>query len=79
MQTEDHPVEHLDFEDVIPEGNYGAGPMIVWDRGRWVQREDDQTGDNELLFDLYGYKRPRTLDPGSHQAWPQGVVADQEG
>ncbi len=33
IHTEDHPLEYLDFEDVIPPGNYGAGPMIVWDRG----------------------------------------------
>lgn len=56
VQTEDHPVEYLDFEDVIPDGNYGAGPMIVWDRGRWVRREDEQTGADKLLFDLYGHK-----------------------
>lgn len=33
LHTEDHPLEYLDFEDVIPDGNYGGGPMIVWDRG----------------------------------------------
>lgn len=33
IHTEDHPLEYLDFEDVIPDGNYGGGPMIVWDRG----------------------------------------------
>ena len=33
VRTEPHPIEYLDFEDVIPAGNYGAGPMIVWDRG----------------------------------------------
>lgn len=33
VKTEDHPIEYVDFEDVIPSGQYGAGPMIVWDRG----------------------------------------------
>lgn len=39
VQTENHPLEYLDFEDVIPDGNYGAGPMIVWDTGTVEYRE----------------------------------------
>ena len=58
MQTEDHPLEYAEFEGVIPEGEYGAGPMIVWDRGVWVPLEDPHEGleKGKLLFELRGHK-----------------------
>ncbi|HEU5219534.1 MAG TPA: DNA ligase D [Gemmatimonadales bacterium] len=56
--VEDHPLEYGDFEGKIPEGNYGAGAVIVWDRGEWVPIEDPLEGlkKGKLLFDLKGYK-----------------------
>lgn len=36
MMTEDHPLDYAGFEGTIPAGHYGAGEVIVWDRGRWV-------------------------------------------
>jgi len=58
MQTEDHPLEYAEFEGVIPEGEYGAGAMIVWDRGVWVPIEDPHAGlaKGKLLFELRGHK-----------------------
>ncbi len=58
VKVEDHPLEYGDFEGVIPAGNYGAGGVIVWDRGEWVPLEDWREGleKGKLLFDLKGYK-----------------------
>ena len=58
VKVEDHPLEYGDFEGVIPEGNYGAGTVIVWDRGVWVPLEDPNEGleKGKLLFELRGYK-----------------------
>lgn len=58
VMVEDHPLEYGDFEGVIPAGNYGAGGIIVWDRGEWVPLEDWREGliKGKLLFELRGYK-----------------------
>src|SRR5918999_6441017 len=58
VKVEDHPLEYGDFEGVIPKGNYGAGGVIVWDRGEWVPLEDWRQGleKGKLLFELKGYK-----------------------
>jgi len=58
VKVEDHPLEYGEFEGIIPAGNYGAGGVIVWDRGEWVPLEDWRTGleKGKLLFELKGYK-----------------------
>src|SRR6267142_4884763 len=58
VHVEDHPIEYGDFEGMIPEGNYGAGAVIVWDRGTWTPLEDPIEGlkKGKLLFTLQGNK-----------------------
>jgi bifunctional non-homologous end joining protein LigD len=58
VHVEDHPLEYGDFEGLIPEGNYGAGAVIVWDRGEWTPVGDPLEGlaKGKLLFELRGYK-----------------------
>lgn len=59
MKTEDHPIEYLDFEDVIPEKQYGAGPMIAWDRGSVEYLEgpaEDEIATGKLHVALRGLK-----------------------
>jgi bifunctional non-homologous end joining protein LigD len=58
VMVEDHPLEYGDFEGLIPEGNYGAGAVIVWDRGRWTPIGDPLEGleQGKLLFELHGLK-----------------------
>jgi len=58
-QVEDHPLEYGGFEGVIPEGEYGAGTVMLWDRGRWVPEAPDVVAalrKGDLKFTLYGEK-----------------------
>jgi bifunctional non-homologous end joining protein LigD len=60
IQTEDHPLEYADFEGVIPEGHYGAGTVMVWDKGTYETDPDgsaaEQLARGELKFTLHGEK-----------------------
>ena len=60
MPTEDHPLGYIDFEGVIPEGEYGAGPVVVWDTGGYRPLGDvsirEQVKTGRLRFWLEGRK-----------------------
>ncbi|WP_423194183.1 DNA ligase D [Cupriavidus sp. H18C2] len=58
VHVEDHPLDYADFEGVIPAGHYGAGTVIVWDRGVWIPDEDPAAGyrAGKLKFELRGEK-----------------------
>jgi DNA ligase D-like protein (predicted 3'-phosphoesterase) len=85
MRTEDHPLDYLTWEGVIPKGEYGAGPMIVWDRGVFENISETRSGKKMELSDaiekgdvkifLLGekirgpYALVRTSKPGEREQW----------
>ena len=59
FHVEDHPIDYIDFEGVIPSGEYGGGDVIVWDNGVWDSPEEDPAQalrDGEIHVDLAGHK-----------------------
>ncbi len=82
MMTEDHPLEYAGFEGTIPEGNYGAGTVMVWDTGAFEAEGDDaaaQLARGEIKFALHGKKLrgsfvlvntgKRSADPRRARSW----------
>ncbi len=60
IHVDDHALDYIDFEGVIPAGSYGGGDVIVWDAGTWTPHEAPDPAravrDGELHFELHGVK-----------------------
>ena len=58
VMVEDHPLEYGDFEGIIPEGHYGAGPVLIWDSGEFKPEGDleNSLAKGKLVFTLNGKK-----------------------
>ncbi|MBV4495480.1 DNA ligase D [Pseudomonas sp. SWRI12] len=77
VHVEDHPLDYATFEGSIPEGHYGAGDVIVWDRGVWIPQGDPHEAyeKGRLKFELQGEKLSglwnlvRTHMPGKQEQW----------
>ena len=77
VHVEDHPLDYATFEGSIPEGHYGAGDVIVWDRGVWIPQGDPYEAyeKGRLKFELQGEKLSglwnlvRTHMPGKQEQW----------
>ncbi len=77
VRTEDHPLDYADFEGVIPEGEYGGGTVVVWDRGTWQPEGDAREAmkKGRLTFSLAGQKLHgtwhliRTRGDDKHENW----------
>jgi bifunctional non-homologous end joining protein LigD len=77
VHVEDHPIDYATFEGNIPEGHYGAGDVIVWDRGIWTPLTDpaEAYAKGRLKFELQGEKLSgiwnlvKTHIPGKQEQW----------
>ena len=79
VHVEDHPIEYNTFEGTIPQGEYGGGTVMIWDRGRWFPEGDPHKGyakghleftlDGEKLHGRWHLVRMRTRDKDRHENW----------
>src|SRR4051812_15862704 len=58
VHVEDHPISYNEFEGNIPEHEYGAGKVIIWDKGTWEPLDDPRAGyeKGSLKFEMHGHK-----------------------
>ena len=58
VHVEDHPISYSSFEGTIPEKQYGAGKVIIWDKGTWTPQDDPHQGyeAGNLKFEMHGHK-----------------------
>lgn len=77
VMVPDHLLEYLDFEGIIPEGNYGAGPVVVWDRGEFVLLEADNYDEaltaGKISFELKGKKLKGAFTLAQMKGLPKGT------
>ena len=80
VHVEDHPLDYAEFEGRIPEGEYGAGSIIVWDRGRWSTEGDphQQLAKGHLDFELKRQQAQGPLAPRAHEG-PRQAAARRTG
>jgi bifunctional non-homologous end joining protein LigD len=79
VRTEDHPIDYADFEGVIPEGQYGAGTVMVWDKGTY-QPEGDLSTERQLARgEIKVVLRGKKLWGGFVLVQPGGRFAERAG
>jgi len=81
VPTEDHPLDYIDFEGVIPEGEHGAGTVIVWDRGTHRNLTEDEEGDarrNPVSTEPESVTTGRTLEEVAEEEDARSPPEDAE-